>query len=177
MAAVIRAQGLVKKYKDVVALDGLDLEVEEGTVMGLLGPNGAGKTTAVRVLTTLLEPDAGQAEVAGIDVLRHPKELRRRIGVSGQYAAVDEHLTGFENLDMVGRLYHLGARGEPDPGARAPRPVRPGRGARPPGEGLLRRDAATARPGGRPGRPTRRCCSWTSRRPGSTRADGSGCGT
>jgi ABC-2 type transport system ATP-binding protein len=109
MAAVIRAEGLVKKYKDVVALDGLDLEVEEGTVMGLLGPNGAGKTTTVRVLTTLLEPDSGQAEVAGIDVLAHPKELRRRIGVSGQYAAVDEHLTGFENLDMVGRLYHLGA--------------------------------------------------------------------
>ncbi len=107
MAAVIRARGLVKKYKDVVALDGLDLEVEQGSVMGLLGPNGAGKTTAVRVLTTLLQPDSGEAEVAGIDVLRQPKQLRRRIGVSGQYAAVDEHLTGFENLDMVGRLYHL----------------------------------------------------------------------
>ena len=99
----------MKKYDDVVALDGLDLEVEEGTVMGLLGPNGAGKTTTVRVLTTLLKPDSGHAEVAGVDVLRRPKELRRRIGVSGQYAAVDEHLTGFENLDMVGRLYHLGA--------------------------------------------------------------------
>jgi ABC-2 type transport system ATP-binding protein len=109
MAAAIRARGLVKKYGDVVALDGLDLDVEEGTVMGLLGPNGAGKTTTVRVLTTLLKPDAGTAEVAGVDVLRRPKELRRRIGVSGQYAAVDEHLTGFENLDMVGRLYHLGA--------------------------------------------------------------------
>jgi len=109
MPPVIRATGLVKKYGAVTALDGLDLEVEEGTVLGLLGPNGAGKTTAVRVLTTLLKPDAGHAEVAGIDVLRHPRELRRRIGVSGQYAAVDEHLTGFENLDMVGRLYHLGA--------------------------------------------------------------------
>jgi ABC-2 type transport system ATP-binding protein len=108
MAAAIRAEGLVKKYDEVVALDGLDLEVEEGTVMGLLGPNGAGKTTTVRVLTTLLKPDRGTAEVAGVDVLRRPKELRRRIGVSGQYAAVDEHLTGFENLDMVGRLYHLG---------------------------------------------------------------------
>ncbi len=108
MAAAIQARGLVKKYGDVVALDGLDLEVEEGTVMGLLGPNGAGKTTTVRVLTTLLKPDRGTAEVAGVDVLRRPKELRRRIGVSGQYAAVDEHLTGFENLDMVGRLYHLG---------------------------------------------------------------------
>ena len=109
MPTAIRATGLVKRYGAVTALDGLDLEVEEGTVLGLLGPNGAGKTTAVRVLTTLLRPDAGQAEVVGVDVLRHPRELRRRIGVSGQYAAVDEHLTGFENLDMVGRLYHLGA--------------------------------------------------------------------
>jgi ABC-2 type transport system ATP-binding protein len=109
MSLAIRAHGLVKTYGEVVALDGLDLDVEEGTVMGLLGPNGAGKTTTVRVLTTLLKPDSGRAEVAGVDVLRRPKELRRRIGVSGQYAAVDEHLTGFENLDMVGRLYHLGA--------------------------------------------------------------------
>ena len=109
MPTAIHATGLVKRYAAVTALDGLDLEVEEGTVLGLLGPNGAGKTTVVRVLTTLLRPDAGHAEVVGIDVLRHPRELRRRIGVSGQYAAVDEHLTGFENLDMVGRLYHLGA--------------------------------------------------------------------
>jgi ABC-2 type transport system ATP-binding protein len=108
MAHAIRAESLVKKYGEVTALDGLDLEVEQGTVMGLLGPNGAGKTTTVRVLTTLLKPDSGHAEVAGVDVIRRPKELRRRIGVSGQYAAVDEHLTGFENLDMVGRLYHLG---------------------------------------------------------------------
>ncbi len=105
----IRARGLVKKYGDVTALDGLDLDVAPGTVMGLLGPNGAGKTTTVRVLTTLLEADSGSAEVIGLDVVRDARELRRRIGVSGQYAAVDEHLTGFENLDMVGRLYHLGA--------------------------------------------------------------------
>lgn len=110
MPAVIRAEGLVKQYGEVRALDGLDLEVEEGTVMGLLGPNGAGKTTTVRVLTTLLRADAGTATVAGLDVVRDAKELRGRIGVSGQYAAVDEHLTGFENLDMVGRLYHLGAK-------------------------------------------------------------------
>ena len=105
----IRATGLNKHYGEVTALEGLDLEVTEGTVMGLLGPNGAGKTTTVRVLTTLLKADSGRAEVLGLDVVRDARELRRRIGVSGQYAAVDEHLTGFENLDMVGRLYHLGA--------------------------------------------------------------------
>ncbi|GAB3870633.1 daunorubicin resistance protein DrrA family ABC transporter ATP-binding protein [Kibdelosporangium lantanae] len=110
MALAIRAEGLVKRYGQVVALNGLDLEVEEGTVMALLGPNGAGKTTAVRVFTTLLPPDGGTATVAGMDVVRDATRLRASIGVSGQYAAVDEYLTGFENLDMVGRLYHLGAR-------------------------------------------------------------------
>jgi ABC-2 type transport system ATP-binding protein len=105
---MIRTKGLVKKYGDVVALDGLDLNVPQGTVLGLLGPNGAGKTTAVRILTTLLDPDEGEVEVAGLDVCANPVEVRRRIGLSGQNAAVDEHLTGFENLDMVGRLYHLG---------------------------------------------------------------------
>ncbi|MDP9116179.1 MAG: ATP-binding cassette domain-containing protein [Actinomycetota bacterium] len=108
MADVIRATGLVKTYGQVRALDGLDLAVPEGTVLGLLGPNGAGKTTAVRILTTLLEPDGGSAEVAGFDVVKRPGEVRSRIGLSGQYAAVDEYLTGFENLDMVGRLYGLG---------------------------------------------------------------------
>ncbi len=102
------AEGLVKRYGDVTALDELSMRVPEGSVLGVLGPNGAGKTTSVRVLTTLLRPDAGRAEVAGVDVLADPRRVRRRIGVSGQYAAVDEHLTGFENLDMVGRLYHLG---------------------------------------------------------------------
>jgi ABC-2 type transport system ATP-binding protein len=109
MPYAITARGLRKRYGDVVALDGLDLDVEQGSVMGLLGPNGAGKTTTVRILTTLLTADAGEARVAGLDVVRDAKALRRQIGVSGQYAAVDEHLTGFENLDMVGRLYHLGA--------------------------------------------------------------------
>jgi ABC-2 type transport system ATP-binding protein len=104
------AEGLVKRYGKVTALDGVDLAVPEGSVLGLLGPNGAGKTTTVRVLTTLLRPDAGRARVAGIDVLEDPHEVRRQIGLSGQYAAVDEYLTGFENLDMVGRLYHLGRR-------------------------------------------------------------------
>ena len=108
MADVITAAGLVKRYGDVTALDGLDLAVPEGSVLGLLGPNGAGKTTAVRILTTLLQPDAGTVEVAGIDVLAHPHRARSRIGLSGQYAAVDEHLTGYENLEMIGRLYRLG---------------------------------------------------------------------
>jgi ABC-2 type transport system ATP-binding protein len=102
------AEGLVKTYGSVRALDGLDLRVPEGSVLALLGPNGAGKTTCVRVLTTLLEPDSGRAEVGGVDVLREPHRVRGMIGLSGQYAAVDEYLTGFENLDMVGRLYHLG---------------------------------------------------------------------
>ena len=103
----ILAEGLEKSYGKTRALDRLDLRVEEGTVLGLLGPNGAGKTTAVRILTTLLRPDAGRAEVAGLDVVGQAEELRSRIGLTGQYAAVDEYLTGRENLEMVGRLYHL----------------------------------------------------------------------
>jgi ABC-2 type transport system ATP-binding protein len=107
----IVAEGLVKVYRtgksEVRALDGVDLDVEQGTVVGLLGPNGAGKTTAVRILATLLRPDAGRATVAGFDVVRQAQELRRVIGLSGQYAAVDENLTGRENLWMFGRLYQL----------------------------------------------------------------------
>jgi ABC-2 type transport system ATP-binding protein len=110
MRGAIFAEGLVKHFGDVKALDGVDLNVPEGSVLGLLGPNGAGKTTAVRVLTTLLRPDAGAAEVAGIDVLKRPNEVRRSIGLSGQFAAVDDYLTGRENLQMVGELYQLSAR-------------------------------------------------------------------
>ena len=111
----IEATGLTKTYSPkradpVHALDGLDLGVPKGTVTALLGPNGAGKTTAVKVLTTLTRPDSGTAVIGGVDVLAHPERIRPTIGVSGQYAAVDENLTGFENLDMVGRLYHLGSR-------------------------------------------------------------------
>jgi ABC-2 type transport system ATP-binding protein len=107
-AGAIVAEGLVKHYGEVRALDGIDLEVPEGTVLALLGPNGAGKTTAVRIFTTLLEPDSGRATVAGLDVVRDANAVRRTIGMSGQNAAVDEYLTGRENLDMIGNLYHLG---------------------------------------------------------------------
>ena len=101
----ISARGLVKSYGDVRALDGVGLEAAPGTVLGVLGPNGAGKTTSVRILTTLLTPDAGEARVAGLDVVKDAPKLRSRIGLAGQYAAVDENLTGIENLTMVGRLY------------------------------------------------------------------------
>jgi ABC-2 type transport system ATP-binding protein len=108
MTAAITAEGLVKTYGKVRALAGVDLAVEEGTVLGLLGPNGAGKTTCVRILSTLLKPDSGRATVGGIDVLAKPDSVRRIMGLSGQNAAVDENLTGRENLVMFGQLYHLG---------------------------------------------------------------------
>lgn len=111
MKAVI-AENLIKTYNkgSIRALDGLSLDVEEGTVLGVLGPNGAGKTTTVRILATLLAPDSGRVSVSGIDVLKHPDEVRKIIGLSGQYAAVDETLTGWDNLIMFGRLYHLSAK-------------------------------------------------------------------
>jgi ABC-2 type transport system ATP-binding protein len=108
--AAIEVHELRKSFGDVQALCGVDLSAPTGTILGLLGPNGAGKTTAVRILTTLLPPDAGSARVAGLDVVKDAAALRAQIGLAGQYAAVDENLTGFENLDMVGRLYHLGGR-------------------------------------------------------------------
>lgn len=107
MPNAVEVEGLVKHFGDVHALEGVTFTIEEGTVLGLLGPNGAGKTTAVRILTTLLRPDAGRAVVAGCDILADTNKLRSRIGLAGQYAAVDENLTGRENLTMVGRLSHL----------------------------------------------------------------------
>ncbi|MFI6325363.1 ATP-binding cassette domain-containing protein [Nonomuraea sp. NPDC050556] len=104
---IIQAEGLVKHFGKVQALNGVSLSVEPGTVLGVLGPNGAGKTTTVRILCTLLRPDAGNAHIAGIDVIKDPDAVREVIGLSGQYAAVDEQLTGRENLDMFGRLYHM----------------------------------------------------------------------
>ena len=103
----VEASGLTKHYGEVVALDGLDLAVPTGSVLGLLGPNGAGKTTAVSILTTLTAPDAGTARVAGVNVLSEPQRVRSLIGLSGQYAAVDEHLTALENLEMIGCLYGM----------------------------------------------------------------------
>jgi ABC-2 type transport system ATP-binding protein len=105
--AAVHAEGLVKHFGEVKALDGIDLTVERGQVVGLLGPNGAGKTTTVRILATLLQPTAGHATVSGFDVVKHPDDVRRAIGLTGQYAAVDEYLTGRENLRMFGDLYHL----------------------------------------------------------------------
>ena len=110
MAVAIAAEGLGKRFGPVVALAGVDLELPAGSVLGLLGPNGAGKTTLVRILATLLRADRGRAEVAGLDVARQPRAVRRLIGLSGQYAAVDPFLTGAENLVMIGRLYGLPGR-------------------------------------------------------------------
>jgi len=107
MDVAVQTEGLRKSFGSTKALDGLDLAVPEGTILGLLGPNGAGKTTAVRILTTLLIPDAGRAVVAGVDVLAQPTKARRLMGLTGQFAAVDDYLTGRENLIMFGRLYHL----------------------------------------------------------------------
>ena len=176
----ITAEGLTKIYKtkksEVHALDGLDLEVEEGTVLGLLGPNGAGKTTTVRILATLLKPDSGRATVLGHDVVRDAQALRHEIGLSGQYAAVDENLTGRENLWMFGRLYQMPSSTARRPGDRAARAVRAGRGRRPGGQDVLRRHASPARPRLRPDRAAEAAVPRRADDRASTRVAGWGCG-
>ena len=170
-SAAARVEGVSKRFGATVALAGVDLEVpEESTVFGLLGPNGAGKTTLVRVLTTLLRPDAGRAEVFGRDVVREPAAVRELIGLTGQFAAVDELLTGRENLEMFGRLFHL-SRG------RGPRGGRPSCSiaSTSPTPPIARREPTRAGCAGGSTWPracsrTPRCCSSTSPRPGSTRA-------
>ena len=172
---IVVVRDVHKSFGDVHALAGVSLEIERGTVLGLLGPNGAGKTTLVRVLTTLLDPDEGSATVAGYDVRRERTRVRPLIGLAGQSAAIDDTLTGRENLEMVANLYHMGRA---TAAARA-------------GELLARFDlleAADRRPGRiragcgggwtwrRAWWPIRRCCSWTSRRPGWIRRRGWSCG-
>ena len=164
----IEATGLVKSFGTTKALDGLDLTVPAGGILGMLGPNGAGKTTAVRVLATLLRPDAGHARVLGADVVTQAGQVRERIGLTGQYAALDDYLTGRANLFMIGRLARLAAAGPA--GRRAAGPLRPDRRRRARGQDLLRRHAPPPGPGRQPDRPARRCSSSTSRPPAWTRA-------
>ena len=152
----IEAIGLVKSYGRVRVLDGVDLGVAPGSVFALLGPNGAGKTTTVRILATLLRADAGQARVAGFDVVADRRQVRRHISLTGQFAAVDDLQTGEENLRMMGRLAGLSGPRGPPPGCRAAGALRPGRGRPPHGQDLVGRHAPAPRPGRRPGRPAPR---------------------
>ena len=170
-------QDLQDPQIQVRALDGVDLTVAEGTVLGLLGPNGAGKTTTVRILATLLRPDAGHATVAGFDVVRQAQQIRSVIGLSGQYAAVDENLTGRENLWMFGRLYQLHERRRAPARRRAARAVRPGRCGGPHGQDLLGRHAPPARPRQRAHRPAAPAVPRRADDRPRSRAAASGCGT
>jgi len=174
--AMIDVEGVGKAFGSVQALVAVSLRVQAGRVVGLLGPNGAGKTTLVRILTTLLQPDSGQARVAGLDIVRDAASIRSAIGLAGQYAAVDEMLTGRENLELVGQLYHLGRAERRQRAERvleqfqlagaADRPVRTYSG------GMRRRlDLAASLVGGR------RCSSWASRPPAWIRARAWICGS
>ena len=152
MTDAVIARAWCKHYGAVKALDGVDLRVPQGTVLGLLGPNGAGKTTAVRILTTLLRPTPGAPRSPASTSLADPAGVRSRIGLSGQYAAVDEYLTGFENLDMVGRLYHLGRRRSRERARELLARFDLDDAGGPAGQDLLRRHAPPARPRRRAGR-------------------------
>ena len=165
----IETRGLRKRYGETAALDGVDLAIPEGAVWGLLGPNGAGKTTLVRILATLVRPDAGTARVAGFDVARQPAAVRERIGLVGQHAALDEVLTGRET-SSCSAASSPSVRRPRAPGQRTPGPLRAGRRRRPAGWPVLRRHAAPPRPRGQPDRRPRACSSSTSPQPGSTRA-------
>jgi ABC-type multidrug transport system ATPase subunit len=149
MTTVIEAEGLTKRFGSTQALKGVDISAEQGSVLALLGPNGAGKTTIVRILSTLLKPDGGRARVCGYDVVDDAVQVRQLLALTGQYASVDEELTGTENLIMICRLQpgRLPGQGPGDA-----RPVRPDRGRRTGGQDLLRRHAAPARPGCEPAR-------------------------
>src|SRR5581483_7182129 len=171
----IRVAGLTKRFGDLTALAGVDLEVPAGSVLGLLGPNGAGKTTTVRILTTVIAADGGTAEVLGIDVARSPDAVRDRIGLAGQYAAVDENLTGRENLRLIARLTHL-PRGQVAPGRTS---CSTGSASPTPPTGPCARTPAGCDAGSTsPPRwcTGRRCCSSTSRRRVSTPSAGATCG-
>ncbi|GFJ95809.1 hypothetical protein Prum_094510 [Phytohabitans rumicis] len=176
MTHAIWAEGLVKRFGETTALAGVDLAVRTGTVLGLLGPNGAGKTTAVRVLATLLTPDAGHATVGGYDVVHQAHQVRQLIGMTGQYASVDETLTGAENLLLIGRL--LGLPGpRPSSGAAS---CWPSSGSPTPPAAPRRRTPAACGAGWtwpRAWSADRRCSTSTSPPPGSTRAPARGCGT
>ena len=152
MSAVIEAEGLEKRFGTTQALAGTSFSAERGTVLALLGPNGAGKTTAVRVLSTLIKPDAGVARICGFDVMNDAVQVRQLIALTGQYASVDDELTGSENLIMIGRLLGLGRPAGPRQGQGAAGPVRADRGRAAGGQDVLRRHAAPARPGREPGR-------------------------
>ena len=151
----IAATGLRKSYGDQVVLDGIDLAVPEGTIFSLLGPNGAGKTTVVQILSTLINADGGELRVAGHDLAAEPDAVRAAIGVTGQFSAVDNLLTGTENLLLMADLHHLGRAAGRRRAADLLAPVRPGRRGGQAGRHLLGRHAPTARPGHDPGRQTR----------------------